>query len=93
MTMSSESVATHCPYCALQCGMRLVPENGLLTVAPRPDFPTNKGGMCRKGWTAADLLSHPDRLTLPLMRNADGVLEPAEWDAALGYIVDTLTAI
>ena len=48
---------THCPYCAFQCGMTLVPDDGAarLTVTSR-DFPTNKGGLCRKGWTAAELL-------------------------------------
>jgi anaerobic selenocysteine-containing dehydrogenase len=43
--------ATHCPYCALQCGMNLVREGGAINVAPR-EFPTNKGGLCQKGWTA-----------------------------------------
>ena len=84
---------THCPYCALQCGMKLVSEGQLLTVAPRPDFPTNKGGMCRKGWTSTELLSHPDRLTSPLIRNAAGDFEAASWDDALGYVVDKIKAI
>ena len=56
----TEQTETHCPYCALQCGMSLVPERDRLTVAAR-DFPTNKGGLCRKGWTAAELLYAPDR--------------------------------
>ena len=79
---------THCPYCALQCGMNLVQDTqGLLTVAPRPDFPTNKGGLCRKGWTSADLLTHPDRLTTPLMRDGKGdELRPVSWDAALDRV-------
>ncbi len=25
------------------------------TIAPR-DFPTNRGGLCQKGWTAGELL-------------------------------------
>jgi len=76
--------ATHCPYCALQCGMNLVPENGGLTVAPRPDFPTNRGGLCVKGWTAAELLRHPERLTQPLVRDRKGAaLRAATWDEAL----------
>jgi assimilatory nitrate reductase catalytic subunit len=29
------TTATHCPYCALQCGLNLVERDGLLTVAPR----------------------------------------------------------
>lgn len=79
--------ATHCPYCALQCGMNLVPQDGRLTVAARPDFPTNKGGLCRKGWTSASLLYHADRLTSPLMRrHRSGPLEPVTWEEALAEI-------
>jgi assimilatory nitrate reductase catalytic subunit len=65
--MGTAEVATHCPYCALQCGMTLVLQDGAWQVAAR-DFPTNKGGLCRKGWTAASLLTAPDRLTTPLAR-------------------------
>ncbi|MFF5181718.1 nitrite reductase (NAD(P)H) small subunit [Micromonospora sp. NPDC000316] len=44
--------ATHCPYCALQCGMTLRADDDGVTVLPR-QFPTNRGGLCQKGWTAA----------------------------------------
>jgi len=75
------SVDTHCPYCALQCGMTLsIGEGGRVEVAAR-DFPTNRGGLCQKGWTAADLLDHPDRLTHPLIHG-----EPATWEQAYDYI-------
>jgi assimilatory nitrate reductase catalytic subunit len=84
---------THCPYCALQCGMTLHREDGRWQVAAR-DFPTNKGGLCRKGWTAAELLDAPDRLTTPLVRgNRDEPFRPASWDEALDRIVATLIAI
>ena len=33
---------------------------------PQPDFPTNRGGLCSKGWTAATLLDHPQRLLHPV---------------------------
>lgn len=82
------AVATHCPYCALQCGMKISLVDGAPVVGPNPDFPTNRGGLCRKGWTAADLLAHPDRLTTPLMRESKaGPLVPVSWDAALDRIV------
>ena len=86
--------ATHCPYCALQCGMNLAPgEGGLLTVQPRPDFPTNKGGLCQKGWTSTDLLDHPDRLTTPLVRGSkDGHLRPASWEEALDRVTAGIQA-
>ncbi len=79
---------THCPYCALQCGMNLTrTADSSLTVAARPDFPTNKGGLCHKGWTAAELLTNPDRLTAPLMRDKkSSPLRPVSWEVALDRI-------
>lgn len=89
---SSETV-THCPYCALQCGMTLVRNGNRITVAAR-DFPTNKGGLCRKGWTAAELLDAPDRLTAPLMRaRKGGELREVSWDEALDRIAAEVGSI
>ncbi|RZS34897.1 assimilatory nitrate reductase catalytic subunit [Herbihabitans rhizosphaerae] len=83
---------THCPYCALQCGMALSPAGASVTVAPR-DFPANRGGLCQKGWTSAALLDSPARLTTPLIRDRHGELRPASWDTALDLIADKITAI
>ncbi|MFB4310364.1 molybdopterin oxidoreductase family protein [Actinomadura sp. GTD37] len=83
---------THCPYCALQCGMTLhAPGAGAgadpLRVVPRDDVPANRGGLCQKGWTAAELLTVPDRLTAPMMRRDRGApLEPCTWDEALDRV-------
>ncbi len=78
-------VATHCPYCALQCGMTLREDgSGRVEVAPR-DFPTNRGGLCQKGWTAAELLDHPDRLTTPLLHG-----RPASWTEALDFVAEKI---
>lgn len=97
-TAPPPAARTHCPYCALQCGMSLAPVPAAagavradgraplpVEVAPR-DFPTNRGGLCQKGWTSATVLRVPDRLTTPLLRGADGELRPATWDAALGVV-------
>lgn len=79
--------ATHCPYCALQCGIRLVDGPDGLAVEPQADFPTNRGGLCRKGWTAAELLKRPDRLLHPLVRDRRGdPLRPASWEEALDRV-------
>ncbi|MGO4236720.1 molybdopterin oxidoreductase family protein [Pseudarthrobacter sp. YAF2] len=53
-----------------------------LEVAGR-DFPTNRGGLCRKGWTSAALLNHAGRITEPLLKGPDGVHRPIGWDQAL----------
>ncbi len=85
--------ATHCPYCALQCGMALVRTGDRWSVAAR-DFPTNKGGLCRKGWTAAALLDAPDRLLTPMLRETKGApLRPASWDEALDRVAAGMRAI
>jgi assimilatory nitrate reductase catalytic subunit len=85
-----DAVATHCPYCALQCGMNVRPLADGARIEER-DFPTNRGGMCQKGWTAADLLRPEQRLTEPLVRDRRGApLRPATWDEALDRVASAL---
>jgi len=89
------AVATHCPYCALQCGITLTPGRTSVRLEPA-EFPVNNGGLCAKGWTAAELLDHPDRLLTPLVRKEPGdrssPLREASWDEALGLIVAKIQA-
>ena len=87
---------THCPYCALQCAMTLT-RDGCRGGRARPpvvvagrDFPTNRGGLCKKGWTSAELLRSPSRLLAPLVRGADGELHESGWDDALDLVADRL---
>ncbi|WP_354640216.1 molybdopterin oxidoreductase family protein [Kitasatospora camelliae] len=89
----SDATDTHCPYCALQCGMGLrrtgdgpVP----VAVVERPDFPVNRGALCGKGASAAAVLSPGARLTTPLVRVA-GELRPATWSEALERIAGELS--
>ena len=85
---------SHCPYCALQCAMSLTPREGSvpLDVGAR-EFPTNRGGLCRKGWTSPELLRTPDRLTTPLIRGEDGELHEVGWEEVLDHLADQLRAI
>ncbi|MFE4307385.1 molybdopterin oxidoreductase family protein [Streptomyces sp. NPDC056891] len=88
------AVPTHCPYCALQCGMSLrptgVPELPA-EVVDRTDFPVNRGALCGKGRTAPAVLSSRVRLTEPLVRCPDtGALVPASWEEALAAVADGL---
>lgn len=104
MTTAGGVVATHCPYCALQCGMDLTPAGtpagpasegrAALPVAVTPrQFPTNGGGLCQKGWTSATVLRATDRLRTPLVRGPDGALAPASWDAALDLVAGRLAGL
>ncbi|MGC5012174.1 molybdopterin oxidoreductase family protein [Streptosporangium sp. DT93] len=78
--------ATHCPYCALQCGMNVVPGE-TITITPRHDIPANAGGLCQKGWTAGELLTG-ERLTTPLLHG-----EEVGWDEALDFVADRVRAV
>ena len=83
--------ATHCPYCSLQCGMNLQSENGGLWNVKERDFPTNRGGLCQKGWTSTELLNNPERLLRPLVRdNRAEPLRPASWDEALDRVATAI---
>lgn len=85
-------IPTHCPYCALQCGMGLATSAPVPAVVPR-DFPTNAGGLCRKGWTSPALLAHPDRLRTPLVRERPGgPLVEATWEEAVARTARALAA-
>lgn len=102
--MTGASTPTHCPYCALQCAMSLTASppaspagradasSAPVTVAGR-DFPTNRGGLCKKGWTSAELLRAPSRLLAPLVRGADGELHESGWDEALDLVATRLRGI
>ena len=89
-----DAIATHCPYCAFQCGMTIGGGRGSAwVVAGDPEFPVNNGELCIKGWTAAGLLDQPDRLTTPLMRTKGGELAPASWTEALDAAADGIRRI
>lgn len=90
--MHTTETPTHCPYCALQCGMGLAAGPGGVEVVERPEFPVNGGALCGKGRTAPAVLSSRVRLTEPLVRShATGLLEPATWEEAVGRVAEGLS--
>src|SRR4051794_13573028 len=90
--MEREGLATetHCPYCALQCGIELVREEDGIQLTPS-GFPTNRGALCAGGGAAAELLDQPGRVRGPLVRAMPGDrrrrLRPVPWDEALDRVV------
>jgi len=85
---------THCPYCAFQCGMTITTsEASAPEIKADVEFPVNRGQMCIKGFTAAALLSHEERVQTPLLRGDDGQLRPVSWEHALDFVAERLSAI
>ncbi|CAM3132999.1 bifunctional nitrate reductase/sulfite reductase flavoprotein subunit alpha [Skermania piniformis] len=65
-----------CGYCGVGCGMNLQVSAGKVTSASgRADHPANRGRLCTKGATTADLLNSGGRQTTGLVR-ADRDAEP-----------------
>src|SRR5919112_1337652 len=87
---TARTTLTHCPYCSLRCGMEVTAGERPATLVPA-DFPTNKGGLCSKGWSSTELLDHPERLLRPLVRAVDGdrtsPLVESTWEEALDRLV------
>ncbi|MGZ5969250.1 MAG: molybdopterin oxidoreductase family protein, partial [Polyangiales bacterium] len=86
--------ASHCPYCAFQCGTQLTPRSdGGVAIEGDRNFPVNRGALCIKGWTASDTLTHRDRLRTPLVRDRHGALVPATWTEALAKIGERIASV
>jgi len=86
----TRTTETHCPYCSLQCGVTMTAGDRPPTLVPA-DFPTNRGGLCSKGWSAPELLDHPERLTRPLVRadpaDRSSPLVESTWEVALDRVI------
>jgi assimilatory nitrate reductase catalytic subunit len=64
-----------------------------LRVTANPDFPVNRGQMCIKGFTSAELLDHPQRIVQPRLRQPNGRHAPVSWESALDFVAERLHAI
>jgi len=101
-------VDTVCPYCGVGCQITVhVKDDKILYVDGR-DGPANRNRLCVKGRFGYDYISHPHRLTKPMIRRddapkaADTQIDPgdpwthfreATWDEALDAAAAGLTRI
>ncbi|HET8830605.1 MAG TPA: formate dehydrogenase subunit alpha [Casimicrobiaceae bacterium] len=101
-------VGSVCPYCGVGCQITYnINDNHIVHVEGR-DGPANHERLCVKGRFGFDYVSHPHRLTKPLIRkpgipkSADFVMDPADplsvfreatWDEALALAGGTLKRI
>ncbi len=85
---SGEEVAEEdslCPYCGVGCQLTYRVRDGRIVEVVGRDGPANHGRLCVKGRYGYDYVSHPHRLTRPLVRrddapkSADAIRDPAEW--------------
>jgi NADH-quinone oxidoreductase subunit G len=79
--VSSPSV---CEHCASGCAQRTDHRRGKVLRRLAGDDPeVNEEWNCDKGRWAFNYATQPDVITTPLIRDADGSLQPASWSAAI----------
>jgi formate dehydrogenase major subunit len=102
------TVDSVCPYCGVGCLTTYhIKDNRILHVEGR-DGPSNHGRLCVKGRYGFDYVSHPHRLTRPLIRksgvpksadfsmdpdNVGAVFREASWEEALALAASGLKKI
>jgi NADH-quinone oxidoreductase subunit G len=81
------TVCTHCADgCKVTLGVRQDNDGSEIVRADNRDKSGINGDfLCAKGRFGFDFVASPDRLTTPLVRNAQGKLEPATWEHALRF--------
>jgi len=81
----ARTVRSTCNFCGVGCQIDVHVAEGRVAkiTSPPPGETVNDGNLCVKGRFAYDFIHHEDRLTVPLIRRADGELHPASWDEAI----------
>jgi anaerobic selenocysteine-containing dehydrogenase len=83
-----------CGFCSTGCGLNIhLKEGAAVNLSAAADYPVNLGTACPKGWEALSPLDAPDRATIPLLRNADGAMQPVEWAEALRVFSERFKSI
>ncbi len=91
------SICNHCAVgCNLTLGTRRSAEHGgtweILRVMPRQNEQVNEIWICDKGRFGHHHAARPERLSGPMIRDMNGVLQPASWDDALSLVAGHLKA-
>jgi len=106
--VADRSVDSLCPFCGVGCQVTYHVKDDRIVSADGLDGPANHNRLCVKGRFGFDYITHPDRLTTPLVRlpgvpkRADDQVDPkhpfthfrtASWDEALALAAGGLARI
>ncbi|HMO08053.1 MAG TPA: formate dehydrogenase subunit alpha [Paracoccaceae bacterium] len=77
-------VTSVCPYCGVGCQLSFKVKDNQIKYVEGAGGPANENRLCVKGRFGFDYISHPHRLTVPLIRRADAPpkglnVDPANW--------------
>ncbi|KAA9024018.1 molybdopterin-dependent oxidoreductase [Niallia endozanthoxylica] len=87
-TATIKVMDTQCPFCSVQCKMRMVEkeEDGKTTYSVEPkQNAASEGRLCVKGMNAYQHALSKERVTEPLMKK-NGIFTPVSWEEAYEFI-------
>jgi NADH-quinone oxidoreductase chain G len=88
-----ERTASICTHCAIGCNVRMDSRtHSVRRIVGRENMQVNDQWICDKGRFAHGWISHPERLTTPLVRK-NGQLVEASWQEALQTVLNQLQNI
>jgi predicted molibdopterin-dependent oxidoreductase YjgC len=90
-----QNTRTTCNFCGVGCQFDLRTREGKVVAveAPKPGTTLNDGNLCIKGRFAYDFIHHEERLTVPLVRDHNGLLREATWPEAIAKAAKGLNHI
>lgn len=83
-----QKVTSVCTYCGTGCSVDVVVNNkAILEVRADKELPPNWGDLCVKGRFGYTFYRHPERLTVPLVRDSlDEPFRETDWVEAIGRV-------
>jgi formate dehydrogenase alpha subunit len=82
-----------CAFCAAGCQIEYHSRNGRVERVTSDDSTYNSGNLCVNGRFGYSYLNADNRLTAPLLKGADGVQRPGDWNGAMAALVEGLKKV
>ncbi|WP_081942211.1 molybdopterin oxidoreductase family protein [Spirochaeta lutea] len=91
--MSDFTVRTTCSYCSVGCNLDISVKDGKASLKPNKEYPVNQGFCCPKGFHLLPPMQSDQRGTDPLIRDAQGIMQPVSWQQANQEFVRRFKAV
>ncbi len=93
-TWEMDKAEAICPFCSCGCTLHYNHKDNVVhRVTHTEGRGINQGSLCSKGYFGYDVINHPERITSPMVRNAEGVLRTVTWEAALTTVAGKMGQI
>jgi NADH-quinone oxidoreductase chain G len=93
-TWEMDKAEAICPFCSCGCTLQYNHRDNIVyRVTHAEGRGINQGSLCSRGYFGYDVINHPDRITSPMVRNAEGVLRTVTWEAALKTVAEKMGQI